>query len=622
MKYKIKKRIMVIIMIIVALLFLIYTTIYILVHNTKYGNDFSSSFTKSQFLCNKTIMIIVPHEDDEMHIAGASIKNFIAAKDNVIIVYATNGDYFTSAKTRINEAIAGAKVLGIPEKNLIFLGYGDQWETQYKHIYYAPDDDVVASHAKKTATYGTKSHKDFRTSISGKSSSYTRNNYKKDLKDVILKYKPDMIIASDFDFHPDHRALSLLFEEAIDEILKSDTSYNPIVFKAFAYNTSYGAKDDFYSSLNLESTVLPIKNKLNDSNYELDVPSYNWTDRIRFPVSSEVLSYTKSGSIIDKVFSKYKSQEIQKDEGRVINSDQVFWKRKTTSLTYKANITVSSGQSKYLNDFKFIDCSNIEPKTTKIDNCVWIPDKTDTKKTVRITFKEPKDISYVSLYDNFSLTDNILKSTLTFSDGSVVNVGNLNKNGSETIVNFDTKKNISYIEYKINEWEGDNPGLCEIEAYSKAQDETPQYIKIMLNNDNKTFIYKYLVTTEKTIPIDIYTYPVNNNGTNLSKCKIYIKSSTDGNVTLNGNNIVIKDTSKKEKYILRAELINNPNIYDEVEIEIPSKSEMSYINSTIKIEKTCNNIERKVHRFNDKVMNIIKIPYRYAKKHLKILKNK
>ncbi len=606
-----KRKLFIIIIFVITLLYLGYLSLY---HNTSYGDGFSSSFTNSEFISNKTVMVLAPHQDDEISIAGATIKNLLEAHDQVIVVFATNGDYYRNGATRLTEAINGLKELGVNEKNIIFLGYGDEWNTTYQHIYYSPDNLQIKSHAQRSRTYALKNHVDFRTNQSGYPSIYTRNNYKNDLKDVILKYKPDIILASDLDLHPDHRAMSLLLDEVIDDILKSNIKYTPDIFKAYSYNTSLGSANDFYK-LNMESTVLPNKALLNNPNYNLDTPSYNWEDRVRFPVPKEVLTYTKRGNLINSVLEKYKSQKLDKVIiGRVINSDQVFWQRKTTSLTYKAIISVSSGIAKYLNDFKLVDSPNIKLKYMGFSNCVWTPDTNDLKKTLRIDFRTPQDVSYISLYDNFSLSDNILDSTLSFSDGSTVDVSALNKNGSETVVKFPLKKNITYIDFKINKSEGSQPGLCEIEAYDKNINDKPQYIKLMLDNNTNTFIYKYVVTNEDKIPLKLYSYPSNDLNENTGKYKIYIKSRDNNNIELNNDNVIVKNKSIPCKCIIRAELNNNPNIYDEIEIEIPNEEELLQIKAKVNYEKIIDGISTTESNVINKVNNDFTRVFRYIKK--------
>lgn len=67
----------------------------------------------------KKILIIVPHEDDEICLSGgilASINN----KDTKI-VYVTNGNYIYDSKIRYNEALKSCKELGINREKIIFL---------------------------------------------------------------------------------------------------------------------------------------------------------------------------------------------------------------------------------------------------------------------------------------------------------------------------------------------------------------------------------------------------------------------------------------------------------------------------------------------------------------------
>jgi len=616
MYIKLKTNIKLKIIITILTMLTFFSISYVLLYKNSYDGKFTNSFINSKFISNKTVMVIVPHEDDDIFLAGSTIKNLVLANDNVKVVFTTNGDYYGKGLIRIKEAIRGLKTLGVPEQNIIFLGYGDQWQTKYNHIYNAPDNEVIMSHVGKTKTYGIKNHPDFRTSISSSPSLYTRGNYKKDLKDVILKYSPDVIFSSDIDLHVDHRAETLLFDEVINEILKSNLSYTPKIFKGFAYNTSCEAKNDFYK-LNMESTVIPEKTRLNNPLYELDVPNYNWNDRVRFPVPASVLSYTKRSSLIYKTLSRYSSQQSTVEAGQVINSDQVFWERKTTSITYKAKIEVSSGNSKYLNDFKLIDSSNIMLKNMILNNCVWIPDLNDTKKTVRIMFDSTKDISQVSLYDNFSLNDNILKSTLNFSDGTSVNVGVLNKNGSETIVEFPKKNNISYVEYKIDEWEGSNPGLSELEIYENKQDVKTQYIKLMVDNNKQTFIYKYIVTNEKEIPLNVYMYPSNNLADNIKKCKIYIKDNKNKNLELIDNKLIIHGNTKSGKYIIRAELLDDSSVFDEIEVYVPNIYELKYIKFVIDYEKTLDNISQGFQNIINGTVNFSKKTFRNTRIKMK-----
>ena len=53
----------------------------------------TSSFSYKQFFHGNSVMIIVPHEDDEINMAGATIWGALQEGLEVRVVFLTNGDY-------------------------------------------------------------------------------------------------------------------------------------------------------------------------------------------------------------------------------------------------------------------------------------------------------------------------------------------------------------------------------------------------------------------------------------------------------------------------------------------------------------------------------------------------
>lgn len=119
---------------------------YPFLYMVNYGNGFNNSIYSTDFYKNKNVMVIVPHQDDEINVAGATIKNYINGGSDVIVVFTTNGDYYGLGKVRIDEAINAMEKLGVKSENVVFLGYGDKWDTEYNHIYHAPDNEIVKSY--------------------------------------------------------------------------------------------------------------------------------------------------------------------------------------------------------------------------------------------------------------------------------------------------------------------------------------------------------------------------------------------------------------------------------------------------------------------------------------------
>ena len=74
---------------------------------------------------SRTLMVIIPHEDDEINLAGAVIYHARKLGIRVICVFTTNGDWKYPGFICLKEVIQALAVLGVPEKDIVFLGYPD-----------------------------------------------------------------------------------------------------------------------------------------------------------------------------------------------------------------------------------------------------------------------------------------------------------------------------------------------------------------------------------------------------------------------------------------------------------------------------------------------------------------
>lgn len=469
--------------------------------------EFDNSFYKSKQFYRKKIMIIVPHEDDEINLCAEMMEILRQNQCEIYCVFTTNGDYFYDGlgEVRICEAIESLKVWGIPEDHVVFLGYGDHWQSAYKHIYHAPDELILKSNIGRTETYGTIKHPEFSMLVDGCHHSYTRKNFLKDIKNAILRYLPDIIFAIDFDYHPDHRATSLLFDEAMGQILRQ-TEYRPQVFKGFAYNMAWEAERDFFS-LNFLSTKRPDKSKLNNALYDTDVPAYKWDNRVRFPIpkSMFVSRIEKHKSYL--AFQKYQSQNAILHAARVINSDKVFWERRTDNLAFKSKVTVSSGEAKYLSDFKLIDCADIsyewdKPSQAEFSVFLWIPELSDEKKEIVYYFESPQTVSEIVLYENPSFENHIELMELCINDDEKTEIRQIDNTGGPSVISFHTRNDVYKLSLRIAKSFGEDAGLAEVEILGKQR--KPYIIKSLVNDH---MVYRYYAYKEKEIYVDIYMYP-------------------------------------------------------------------------------------------------------------------
>ena len=568
-KRKKKKRAALIVLMALVLAVLAVVCVYETELNKLDSNDgVDNSFYDSQFK-NKKVMVIVPHEDDDLLISGQVLPPMYKNGADVRVVFATNGDKRVSAYTRQSEACNALEKLGIPREKVIFLGYpdGTQLYVGKKAFSFSSGWDH---------TYAGKGFKDYHFDRFGTHAQYTAENMVDDIESVILEYRPDYILAIDFDTHTDHRGVSISFEKAMERILKKESGYTPKVFKCFGYSLAWKSKPDFYA-LNIKSTVMQDREKNNDPSYETDVPQYRWNNRVRLPIDKKSLSHSILRCSEYKALSEHLSQYAYCYSERIINGDSVYWNRRTDSLTYNADISVSSGDASLLNDFRLIGVGNRTAGLhVKLENCVSRFDKNDAQKTVTVKFDSPKTVSCVSLYDNFGLNSNILGGVITFSDGSKVEVPALNADGSETRVVFEPKHNITSFTFKVTEYEG-VAGLDEIEAFENADYDMGFSLIKLKNADTDDYIYNYLITPdEKSLNLGAYASNPNAGYT--------IKIIEGDGVKLEGNTLVFDDDF--EKCTVRAELNGDPSTYDQITVKRLSERELKSYESFEKVNKT------------------------------------
>ena len=425
------------------------------------------------------VLVLAPHPDDELLIAGALIYTLKKKQYDITVAYFTNGDSSSGQGIiRIQEAIDALNVLGVREKNIQFLGYGNGWKNG-KHLYNLSDGEEAVSYADKRETYSIEGHPEYCMLKYGKHHRYTRQNAKADIRELLLDIRADIIICVDFDSHADHRALSLLFEEAMADILRNNGSYTPIVLKKFAYAGMGSAKWDYYYSPMLE-TQPGFREELFDQRYECDNPVFVWNDRIQLKTHRRTRTRHMSSNVLYKAALKHKSQKFHNRVGIFANADMVYWQRRTDSISYQARITATSGRADYVNDFKMIDCSDILcglDGVGMLQNCAWIPDRSDSIQKLFLDFQRPVRVSKVHLYENFLPYENILKAQITFDTGLVVIVRDIDHKGRKTEVVFDTQYDVKHMEFQILESEGSEYGLTELEVY---EDDNEQDISLEL----------------------------------------------------------------------------------------------------------------------------------------------
>lgn len=275
----------------------------------------------------KKALLLVPHQDDETDLAG-NIIDVIKEKFDLYVLYGSLDIRDREGRIRVGEAYKACAGWRIDKEHITFLRYPDTPNKAGSHFFTRERQKVV-----------------------------------KEIEEFIKSLKPDIIFATDFDSHSDHRMLSLAFEEAMGKLLKSERNYTPIVLKGFCYETAFYGPEDYLAS------------KPGKSLSKFDIlsnASLEWNARLSIP------SDEKPGVIWSrkayKALAKHKSQYAVLHAKSIINADNVFWSRRTDNLMLQAKILAELGDASKLNDFMIIDTDDIitvNPRKIDYSRAVW-----------------------------------------------------------------------------------------------------------------------------------------------------------------------------------------------------------------------------------------------------------
>lgn len=431
---------------------------------------------------SKRAMIIAPHPDDEINLAGQILPYLQQDGYEIYIVYTTNGDSDKKiGNKRLSEALKSCEILGIPSNNVVFLGYANEWKDG-KHLY-----NVSGILQSATGKYQTNSIEGFPEYCYKKYNihkDFTQSNFKDDLKDVICDYLPELIICVDIDSHADHRAASLSFEEVIGYILKEKKEYRPRVLKKFAYNGVWKGEKDYYP---YPCACTQMKRDFNYSGemHDLESPTYLWKDKIRYISSKQTITPLLSQNVLYKSAKMHKCTVAWYEMQRVINGDSIYWERRTDNLLFEnIKIRSSSGDTRFINDFKTFDVDNICDKELKCSNkeYCWRPDVGDSLKQIKIEFDNPVKIQQINIYEDFSKQNHIKQLQIEIA-GNMFDI-EPNENGSMTVIYFEKTILAKELSLRIINWYG-KPGIGEIELYSQKLKELAIYDSEKLENSVK-----------------------------------------------------------------------------------------------------------------------------------------
>lgn len=419
----------------------------------------------------RKVLLIIPHQDDELFVGGGLLKSFAQSREyDVYVVFTTNGDFFPGeGEVRLTESLhVLTQLYTIEEAHIFFLGYGDGWKSD-RHLYNHNGSRIVESEAGRRETYGTDGHEDYRYIKSGRHSTYCRDNFKCDLKGVISDLTADIIIAVDYDKHPDHKAASLMTEECIGELLKEKSDYHPLVLKRYAYDGVWKGKADFFD--------MPRKRT---SLSQKEHSPYGEEERICIAMPPECSTPLLGRNFLYAALKCYRTQEIWKKADEIINIDEVYFKRNTNNLLYSAQLEASSGNAEYIRDFKLFDCGDVLQKELVIAECAWIPDAYDSTRKIHIHFTAPRTIEQINIYALGNSERDILEGEFVFDSGMRLATGNLCLNGTKNPFTFHAQRDVRDIDFCLINCTGSPQGITEMEILSSCDRTIPEELQPLL----------------------------------------------------------------------------------------------------------------------------------------------
>lgn len=435
------------------------------------------------------VLVLAPHQDDELNLLGGALETILPDCD-IHVLYSTNG-----GGARVQEAKNALAVFGIDEEHVAFLGYDCvAWKSTLQHMYNAPRDKATVSEEYgRSATHNTPYTPCYR-----EGRDFTQANFEDDLQDYLAHLRPDVIIVTDFDMNPDHRALGLSTERVLARMMKADPTYRPTVLKSFAYSCSWFQRPDFYAE-NLKSTQYLGKDGCME-----EVNCHRWGERLRIPVGKSSITRTLVGNLTARAFNEHVSQQQAntRTNERICNGDKVFWWRPTLNLMWDAHITADSGDAAQLSDFLLYDSDNVSDFEHMPYEHGWRP--SGGKGEATVTWASPVIVREIHLFDQNNPANQVKHLTIRLSNGREIAVGALPAGGTRVVVPTQCDETITGFTVRIDDSTGEGSGLAEVEAYAAAP-EHPFHVAKLQDADGD-FMYDYTTEPDGELSFSLYTW--------------------------------------------------------------------------------------------------------------------
>jgi len=407
----------------------------------------------------KTVLVIGPHEDDEVLLAAGRIRSAVLAGDRVKVVLVTNGDSSGTAVglARQAESVAAAELLGLTEQDVVFLGYGDgSMLTLYRS---SSGSQVFRSYASQTATYGNRGlgGMEWHRHRTGSPAPYTRDAVLGDFQDLFQFFLPDEIYTvSTFDTHSDHQATALFVAEALVNLRRGGVPIGTRLYQGIIWAPANGNWPD-PSGLGGCAGATPYTEPRWAPH-----PAVDWSQALRFPAPAEMQASDPLFNLKCQAIQRYPSQ-VTPFLLSFARKDEVFWlndfglNQALTATATASSEDAVAGQTAA----KAID--GVIDGDGGVVTAQWTSSGQLAGAWLQLDWPGSVRVAHVNLHDRPSTSENILAGTLAFSDGSSVTVGALPVDGRPLTVTF-TPRDVTWVRFTVESAQGTAAGLSEFQV--------------------------------------------------------------------------------------------------------------------------------------------------------------
>lgn len=370
---------------------------------------------------------------------------------------------------------------------------------------------------------------------------------KAELKNLIADLQANIIFCADFDSKIQYKNLSADFEEVLGEILKSDAFYRPEVYKKFARATALHCPPDFYSQ-NLLSTKRPKVGATNEYSFDvIDRANYSWQNRVRFPVPESCQVTLLKGNPLSMAVEKYQTQRHGLDVLKILNGDEVCFERRTDNQAYSAQISEQKAA-----DFKILD-------TAQTDDLIFVwAEGVQVQRIVIYGNYKDEDTAKIKISLELDNVRAKIESDRIYLESNVSVEKILPGRGRPLVINTE-KIFVRRAEIKILEC-GKKFGIGEIEFFANRDPlrKIQPFIKLTVNDQ---FVYKYFVPREtENILFGLYRFHI------AGPLRMIAESGDQCflNEVWSGEGEFVLHLQGKKEFILTAEVVDKPSIYDRI----------------------------------------------------------